>query len=802
MNASLKKSFDDVTRRKGRTLMVTLGIFIGVLGLTSVNYVQDTIFSAFTYSVGTSANSPDLTLQVNRLEPALVPQLSAVANVRAVQMQSLFATQWRVSAAPGHVPMDIVSYPDLQHAPITPFQLTSGRYPGAGEIVLEYGDQALQPAAIGDTVTVDTGQNTTAALRVVGFASTVGLPSPAASGAARGYMSEAAINQAFGAIAAAPDSQGPQVLYEIAIKVKNVSQANTTADALSHTLRTNGVTVLGVSLSEPFSQGILTAVDGIFTLLRILSILAVILSGLLILNTIMTLIAEQTPIIGTMKALGGTSAAIMRGYLVSVFIYSTCGALPGIALGLLLGYSLASNLAQTISLGIGPFTVAPWIIILSLVVGFGVPLLAALPPLWMGIRITVREALSAYGVSADRGGGLLSGAAQRLPWITQTMWLGLRGVFRKRGRAALTLLTLTLAGTTFLVVQTAVADTNQHLAQVYANYSYDVLASIHDRNSPLIGEISALPNVERVERFRELYGAQTRWGIVRVFGFQPDTQLYHPQLVSGRWLTSSDTNAVLLNEEAAAATGLSVGDTLTLSNALASQNSAGNQASWKVIGILRQPMDTLAQIGTVVTTVDNANQLAGDPPDFTANVLVQARDHSPGAVDTLTTQIDQIVNGGNALTGHAVETKAQVVRQRQQAWLLIYALLYSVALIVGAVGALGLANSLAASVLERQREIGLLRAMGASDWRVAQVFWVEGVILGGIAWLLGALLGLPLAYAFIQVMSTFVLHIDFSIAPSAFLVMLVAVLLISLLAGAIPAERASRVRIADMLRYE
>jgi putative ABC transport system permease protein len=142
MNASLKKSFDDVTRRKGRTLMVTLGIFIGVLGLTGVNYVQDTIFSAFTYSVGTSANSPDLTLQVNRLDPALVPQLSAVANVRAVQMQSDFATQWRVSAAPGHVPIDIVSYPDLQHAPITPFQLTSGRYPGAGEIVLEYCDQA------------------------------------------------------------------------------------------------------------------------------------------------------------------------------------------------------------------------------------------------------------------------------------------------------------------------------------------------------------------------------------------------------------------------------------------------------------------------------------------------------------------------------------------------------------------------------------------------------------------------------------------------------------------------------------
>ncbi len=806
MSASLKKSFSDVTRRKGRTLMVVLGIFIGVLGLTGVNFVQDTLFSAFAYSTGTAANSPDLTLQVNRLDPALVPQLSAVANVQAVQMQSAVATQWHISAAPGHVALDIISYPDLQHVPITPFEVTSGSYPGTGEIVLEYGDQELQPVSLGDMVTVDTGQNTTATLRVVGLARTEGLSSPAGSGTARGYMSEPAINQTFGAIVAAPESQGPQLLDEVAIKVQNASQVNTTADALTQTLRANQVTVLNVSTDAPFDQGIITAVNGVFTLLRLLALLAVVLSGLLILNSIITLIAEQTQIIGTLKAIGGTRAAILRGYLVSVVIYSVLGTLPAIALGLLLGYPFASRLARTIPLDVGPFAVTPWIILLSLAVGFGVPLLAALLPLWMGTRITVREALSAYGISTGRGGGPLSRAVQRLPWVSQTVWLGLRGVFRKRWRAALTLLTLTLAGTTFLVVQTATAATQQTIAHVYANYSYDVKAPIHDRNSPLIAEISALPNVQRVERFQEWYPAETRWGAVAILGFQPDTQLYQPQIVSGRWLSTSDTNGVLLNEEAAAAMGLSVGDTLTLSSPGArpqgSQITAGNQAVWTVIGIVQQPMDALGQIGTIMTSVENVNQWVGEPADYTADLLIQAQDHSPGAVDALTSQIDQVVNGGNALNGGVVQTREQVVRQRQRSWLIFSALLYSVALIVGAVGILGLANALAASVLERRREIGLLRAMGASDWRVAQVFWVEGLTLGGIAWLLGALLGLPLAYGFIQVMSRVVLHIDFIVAPSAFLVMLVAVLVISTLAGIIPALRASRVRIADLLRYE
>jgi putative ABC transport system permease protein len=132
----------------------------------------------------------------------------------------------------------------------------------------------------------------------------------------------------------------------------------------------------------------------------------------------------------------------------------------------------------------------------------------------------------------------------------------------------------------------------------------------------------------------------------------------------------------------------------------------------------------------------------------------------------------------------------------------VYALLYAVALIIGAAGILGLASTLTASVTERQREIGLLRAMGATNWRVAQVFWVEGMALGGMAWLLGALLGLPLASAFILMLSRLVVPTDFIVDPLAFVIMLGAILGIVTLASVAPAFRASRVRIAGLLRYE
>ena len=411
LSASLRKSLADVTRRKGRTLLVVLGIFIGVFGLTAINITQDQLFAAFAFSIGSQATQPDLVVDVDRLDPQLVPALLAVPNVKQVQEETTFSTQWHVSRAPGHVDLTIISYPDLQHIPLTPFELTSGRYPGAGEIVMEYGDVAIQPFTIGDLVTVDTAQGT-ARLRVVGLARTPGV-NPATTDSARGYMRDAALQSlpAFTDVATAPPLR-PLRLAHIAVKVTSITQVNATAHALGTLLQAHRVSVLGVSFPEPITAQ-LRQIDGIFTLLRILALIAVVMSGILLLNTVTTLIGAQTAIIGTMKAIGGTRHAILRGYLLSVGLYSLLATLPGLVLGILGGTQLASILARAIPLALGPLLVTPGLIALSLALGFGVPLCASLWPLWNGTRITVRAALAAYGI--NKGEDSISPGSRRRP---------------------------------------------------------------------------------------------------------------------------------------------------------------------------------------------------------------------------------------------------------------------------------------------------------------------------------------------------------------------------------------------------
>ena len=71
--ARLHKSIADITRRKGRALLIVLGICIGVFGLTAINITQDQLFAAFAFSVGNQTTRPDVILDVDRLDASLLP---------------------------------------------------------------------------------------------------------------------------------------------------------------------------------------------------------------------------------------------------------------------------------------------------------------------------------------------------------------------------------------------------------------------------------------------------------------------------------------------------------------------------------------------------------------------------------------------------------------------------------------------------------------------------------------------------------------------------------------------------------
>ena len=151
----LRKALADVTQRKGRTVLVILSILIGVLGLTAVNIANDELGGAFIYSHDQSA-SPDMVFSGPVIDPSAVGIVLHMPNVAKVQLRSEYHSNWHTTNGTSSASIQINGYTDLQHIQLGTFQLTSGRLPGAGEIVMDSRDSVVQPVAIGDTVTIDT----------------------------------------------------------------------------------------------------------------------------------------------------------------------------------------------------------------------------------------------------------------------------------------------------------------------------------------------------------------------------------------------------------------------------------------------------------------------------------------------------------------------------------------------------------------------------------------------------------------------------------------------------------------------
>jgi putative ABC transport system permease protein len=499
-----------------------------------------------------------------------------------------------------------------------------------------------------------------------------------------------------------------------------------------------------------------------------------------------------------MKAVGARSGQVLRTYLLSVALYGAIGTALGLALGVLGGYALVLWMADLLTIDIGPLSVSPALIVTSVAVGMGVPLVAAALPIFFGTRITVRQALSGYGLDGATGAGRRAGlwartAGRLFGFVAETAHLGARGLFRKRTRAALTLLALAVSGTAFLAVQTTSYSLDTELGQLFGQYRADVFVGLtqpvtYSRIQPVLAGIPGVALTERLEQ----YDVHTTWGDGLLTGVETDPQLYHKQVVSGRWFDAGEQNVVLLSEDGARKSGLTVGDTISFHDDL-------YMATWTIIGIAHDG-NSASGLGVLLAPVAAVNAFQQRSADFASTIMVKAASSRQSDIDALATRIDSALSTGGYQA--SVTTAKQENDRNQSQFLILAILLYAVVAIVALVGAIGLFNALVMSVLERRREIGILRSMGARGRQVATVFWTEGVSLGIVAWLIAIALGIPAAYGFVQLLSSLLLTVPFAFDPMSLVWMLVFIVAVASVASVGPVLGAMRVKIALTLRYE
>jgi putative ABC transport system permease protein len=130
-------------------------------------------------------------------------------------------------------------------------------------------------------------------------------------------------------------------------------------------------------------------------------------------------------------------------------------------------------------------------------------------------------------------------------------------------------------------------------------------------------------------------------------------------------------------------------------------------------------------------------------------------------------------------------------------------MLLSLAIIVAVVGGIGLMGALSISVVERTKEIGVLRAIGARSRTISTMFIMEGGLQGALSWVLAVVISVLVAQPLTATMGHIILNmpLDFQYNVQAMFIWLGAVLFISVLASVLPARNATRISVRDSLAY-
>jgi putative ABC transport system permease protein len=487
-------------------------------------------------------------------------------------------------------------------------------------------------------------------------------------------------------------------------------------------------------------------------------------------------------------------------YLGLVLSYGALALVIAIPLSSLAAYGMSRWLTGMLIATPSAFTPPAYSLFLQLFIGLAVPVFGGLVPVISGSRKTIREVMTTYGLTSKGKTGILDGLLEVLPWLPRPLILSLRNTFHRKARLFLTLVTLILGGAIFIAMfgvrQSFYYETNTSSGYYQSDVNVE-LARFYPF-AKLQDSISNIPGVSIVEgwnvaRANVMHTSGDSSDQVIVYAAPSNTTLIDPVMLEGRWLQPDDTNMITVsNQFKKLRPDVNVGDLIVirLNNVDTSMTVAG---VFRMAGTFPSPFvyvnyDTLA---AVLGSSDQVNLL---------QIVTSQHDHS--------TQQKVLSDVQSYLADNNVEatlhTGGELINQTRSQVNVLIAVLLAMGLLIAVVGGLGLMGTMGMNVLERTREIGVMRSIGAQNGAIFQLVVVEGLLIGLISWLFSLLVAIPFTHLLDNNLGTRLLNVPiiYMFSTSGALIWLAIVVILSTIASMLPARNAVRLTIRDVLAYE
>ncbi len=794
------KIWFDLWHNKTRTLLAVLSIAAGVFAVGAIFGMSDLLIT-----------------NMNQSHRAVMPPHINIILSSPVDRQTLLNLQ-SVPGVAGIEPYDSVSAlykmkPDdpwrqglvmvrdeYAHQKYELVQLREGNWPATkNEIGVERMAAQYNHLGIGNTITFKIG-NQERTLPITSLIRHPFVPPPQFEDLSVFFMNGEGLERF-------DIPQGSFNSFYVRVTPYSSDHAKEVANGIKDKLAKQDIRVAAFVYQDPNQHWGHSFMDGFTLVQKLLALICVAMSAVLVYNTLTNIITQQTNQIGILKAIGGKSGTIIGVYLVSAFVYGLLALIIAFPLGAVVAFGVTRYFLNLFNIDYNQFQLSTQAVIYQVLSALAAPLLAGLPPILQGANITVHQAIASYGLADSAGSGKLDrfveGIGQR--WLPSSYATALGNMFRRKWRLLLTEIVLVTAGSAFLMVMSLNSSISLTLDNIFARNHYDAL--IQFRQNQRAEHVNFLANSQAGVVVTELHLVQSASMFVsgqlakeagigsNIEGIPVGSDFYKPLIVAGRWFLPGDGRAIVLTRDASQKNNIKVGDIVTLNLGELGKDK------WTVVGIY-DPV--FAGSFTADTIYAPLNALYGTTKKFNQGTLLYIRTaaHDSVSTDALTTQLKNLYeNYGLKVVNSQTQAALRITNDFQ--FSIVVWMMLALSIIVALVGGIALMGALSIGVIERTKEIGVLRAVGARSHTILGIFIMEGVLQGFLSWLFAvpiSFLASPLlANALGQAM--FGATLDYQYNWPAVALWLLLMLGISIVASIVPARGATLISVRDSLAY-
>ncbi len=810
MRPRWRKVLSDLIDNKARTILVVFSIAVGVfaIGVIAGAYVIISEDMGVSYA---AYNPSNIEIRMDDFDQDLLNTIRNFEGIKEAEARRVFNLRLRLPGETKWITVDVVSMESFEENEINLLQPVSGATAaGKNQILLERDVLEELKISPGEILEIQLRDETIKEIMVAGIVqdSSTGaidfLAPPLA------YITANTLK-----FFDEPD-QFNRLFATVEVGQDDDEHIRSMLADLKEKIEKNDYSVGRTFRSKTHEHPLESTINAVLGILMALGVLIVFLSSSLIANTLSALLNQHLRHIGVMKLIGGRDQIIFRMYLVLLLVFGLLALLIAIPAGGQGAYALAQYIADEMGFSLLGYRIVPLSFILQVTVGILVPLVAGFVPVINGSRVTVQKALDGDRVrssgeedpaSKDResrfeqfqvkSARALADRGIRIP--RQTL-ISLRNTFRQRGRLLLTLFTLTMGGAIFISVFNVRVTLHDYVENIGNYFLADVTL---DFERPYrLEEIKQYayqdPRVTHVEGWSYataeiLFPDGSTAENISILAPPAESDLVSPMMVEGRWIKPGDEKKLDISEGIYDYyPDLKIGNTIPL-------KINGKEEHWEVVGVFKF-IGLEGVIGYApYEYISREQNLANRSFSY----RIETQQHDRASQQVMAKDLDVYFRDQGFQVQEATPGLSTLDSASESLDILITFLLI-MALLTATVGSMGLAGTMSMNVLERTREIGIMRAIGATDLEIIRMVIVEGMLIGMISFGLGIILAVPFTYLLSTIVSNavFATPITVVFTPVGYFIWLGLVIVLSSLASVLPARNAARLTIREVLAYE